>query len=269
MDNLPTWRMRILRSGSHLNEAAFNGIDMRHPSWGMYICDRPGMYLERAGKRYEVSANSICLMPPWVSFRYHFPKKVSSGHAYLHIDIPRIPPGLIRTHFNQLYSIQDPQSVALMWRWARRFSTQELDPLLLSLEGQNVATHVFTAFVLGLDNEQRRYLMNPERYALRLAPALQYIDEQLSQTIAVSDLAALLGCSREHCIRLFSSLLKQTPTQYILAQRVGRAADLMVSSTDSIDEVALRCGFPNRRYLSRVFKRQMGLTPAQYRGSHL
>ena len=267
MDNLPTWQMRILRSGSHLNEAIFNDIDMCHPSWGIYICDRPGMYLEREGQRYDVAPDSICLMPPWVSFRYHFPKAESSGHAYLHVDIPRVPPGLLRSHFNQLYNITDPQTVALMWRWARRFSTQDLDPLLVSLEGQNVATHVFTEFVLGLEPAQRQYLTNPEQYAQRLTPALDYIAEHLADPIGVADLAHLLDCSREHCIRLFSSLLKQTPTQYILSQRVAAAADLIVSSAASIDEIAVNCGFPNRRYLSRVFKRQMGLTPAQYRGA--
>lgn len=266
LDNLPGWQLRITRIGSHLNEAEYNTIQMTHPTWGLYICDRPGMYLERGGKRHVVGPDHITLFPPWVGYTYHFSKKHSSGHAYIHVDIPRLPAALIRAQFRDIYHIDEPHMVQQMWQWSRRFSTSETDELMLSLEAQNIASQVITAFLLQLSPEQQQVLINPDQRWQRLQPALHWINQRLDQHISVGELAALLDCSNEHCIRLFKKMIRQTPTQYILMRRVERAAELLISTRQDIDSIAVACGFPNRQYLSRVFKRHMGFSPAQYRG---
>ncbi len=264
-DNLSTWQYRILRIGAHLNEAEYNDRHMSHPTWGLYICDRPGMYLERHGKRYPVNHEAITLFPPWVGYHYRFPKQHSSGHAYIHVDIPRLPSALIHSQFKDIYAITNPYVVKLMWDWARRFSTEDIDEMLLALEAQNIASQVFTEFLLGLSPQQQHAIIHPGKNWQRLQPAIRHINNQLSQNIAIGDLADILQCTNEHCIRLFKKHLGQTPTQYILTRRVEAAAELLISSEKDIDSIAIQCGFPNRQYLSRVFKKHMWTSPAKYR----
>jgi transcriptional regulator GlxA family with amidase domain len=143
---------------------------------------------------------------------------------------------------------------------------QEPDTLMLSLEAQNIASQAVTHFLLGLSSSQQQALINPDQRWQRLQPALRYINTQLAEHIAIADLAAILACSSEHCIRLFKKMLRQTPTQYILTRRVEVAAELLISTQQDIGEIASTCGFPNRQYLSRIFKRHMGISPAKYRG---
>ena len=265
LNDLPGWQIFVRRCGAHLNEDAFNDIHMRHPNWGFYICDRPGMYLERAAQRHPVTTDTITVIPPWLDFTYHFSKRHSSGHAYIHVDIPRLPSGLTQGLFDDFLRIADSDCVAAMQQWARRFSLENPDPVLVGLEAQQVSSQIMTRLVLSLNDEQRALIANPGLHWQRLEPALDYIKHHLAESIAISDLSQQLECGKEHCIRLFKQVLKQTPTQFILSQRVERAVRLLVASDASLEDIAQRCGFANRHYMSRVFKRQMGLSPAQYR----
>ena len=238
---------------------------MRHPNWGFYICDRPGMVLSRAGQRVEVSDQAITVIPPWLDLFYEFPNDTSSGHAYVHVDIPRLPGGLSQQFFNGFIVIDDAHCVAAMRQWARRFSLENPDPDVVGLEAQNICSQIMTRIVLDLSDEERTVILHPSLHLQRLEPALDYISHNLAKPIAVGELGEQLNCGKEHCIRLFKRLLKQTPTQFILAQRIERAARLLVAGTDSLEAIAGQCGFPNRHYMSRVFKRHMNVSPAQYR----
>jgi AraC-like DNA-binding protein len=48
-------------------------------------------------------------------------------------------------------------------------------------------------------------------------------------------------------------------------RRLSRAAELLVSTDQSIDHIAETCGFANRYYFTRVFAQRMGCPPARYR----
>lgn len=253
--------------GSHLNEDMYQGMYMSHPTWGIYICDRPGMYLERHGKRYPVGPDQITLFPPWVGYHYHFPSDLPNGHAYIHVDIPRLPAALIRAQLRDIYLIDNKHLVEQMWRWSQRVSASRQDIMMISLEAQNIASQVLTEFLLSLSEKQRQAIINPDQQWQRLQPAIRFINRRLSQHISISELASILDCSNEHCIRLFKKFVKQTPTQYILTRRVEEAADLLIAGTMDMESIAHKCGFPNRQYLSRVFKRSMGMSPAKYRGN--
>jgi len=73
--------------------------------------------------------------------------------------------------------------------------------------------------------------------------------------------------SVDHFIRVFKQWTGQTPAQYILDTRVKAAAHELLFTDGSIDSIAEETGFRDRFYFSRVFKRRMGLAPAEYRNS--
>jgi len=73
--------------------------------------------------------------------------------------------------------------------------------------------------------------------------------------------------SEDHFIRRFRECVGQSPAQYIQEQRVARAAQRLVFTTESIDAIAAATGFANRFYFSRVFTRHMGTSPAAYRNA--
>jgi len=94
---------------------------------------------------------------------------------------------------------------------------------------------------------------------------LRYIESHLGEACDNATLASLTGMSRDHFIRTFRSQVGLTPKQYIMERRVIMASHLLAESKQSIDEIAMECGFNDRFYLSRVFKEKMGRPPGIYR----
>ncbi|NJM66930.1 MAG: helix-turn-helix transcriptional regulator [Acaryochloris sp. RU_4_1] len=100
----------------------------------------------------------------------------------------------------------------------------------------------------------------------QLRQVLAYIHDSLDQEIKLADLAALLGMSQFHFIRLFKQTIGMTPYQYLLQQRIERAKQLLQHSDRGIIDIAFLCGFNSHSHLSQQFRQLTGMTPKAYRG---
>lgn len=66
-------------------------------------------------------------------------------------------------------------------------------------------------------------------------------------------------------IRNFKQYTKMTPLQYILSIRIANAQSLLETTLYSMTEIASIVGYDNPLYFSRIFKKQTGLSPSEYR----
>jgi AraC family transcriptional regulator len=92
-----------------------------------------------------------------------------------------------------------------------------------------------------------------------------YVHAHLAERISLQDLASSVALSRFHFARRFRQSTGTSPHEFVLAQRVERAATMLSRTDTPLREVALRCGFADQSHLTRVFKRHMGTTPGRYR----
>lgn len=76
---------------------------------------------------------------------------------------------------------------------------------------------------------------------------------------------AAAGRSHEHVCRTCKMVTGFTPSEYINQIRIEFAAHMLRSDERSIDDVVEACGFDNNSYFYRLFRRQYGTTPRQYR----
>ncbi|MBT8415501.1 MAG: AraC family transcriptional regulator [Boseongicola sp.] len=76
---------------------------------------------------------------------------------------------------------------------------------------------------------------------------------------------AAAGRSHEHVCRTCKTVTGLTPSEYINQIRIEFAAHLLRSDERSINDVVEACGFDNNSYFYRLFRRQYGITPRQYR----
>lgn len=90
-------------------------------------------------------------------------------------------------------------------------------------------------------------------------------DADADGPLTVAELAEVAECSTDQLGRRMRRVFGLSPTQYLLRERVDRAAQLLATSDVAIVEVAARCGFYDQAMLTRHFGRLVGLTPAQYR----
>jgi len=83
------------------------------------------------------------------------------------------------------------------------------------------------------------------------------------------DIAALArrhGYSPDHLTRVFSDVLGQTPRDYVIEQRIGRARRLLDESPMTVAQIADALGYSSSAHLCRQFKQRVGQTPNAYRG---
>lgn len=99
----------------------------------------------------------------------------------------------------------------------------------------------------------------------RIHGMLSFIHAEYRNSIRLADIAASVNVSQGECCRCFQSVVRMSPTQYLLRYRIHRSMDLLNNSSLSITEVAFACGFNDTSYFIQCFKRKTGLTPAEYR----
>ncbi len=81
----------------------------------------------------------------------------------------------------------------------------------------------------------------------------------------VMALADALDCSREYLTRRFRAATGVSPSDYLAQHRVRLAAAALRSGDDKLEAIARRSGFSNANYFCRVFRKQVGVTPATFR----
>ena len=103
----------------------------------------------------------------------------------------------------------------------------------------------------------------------RLEKSLSYLREHFTEQIEKEDLAAMEGLGLSRYNTLFRRLTGYSPARYITKLRLSLAEALLGDPLKSISEIAVRCGYDDPFYFCRVFRREYGISPSEYRGSSL
>ena len=88
---------------------------------------------------------------------------------------------------------------------------------------------------------------------------------RLDQPLTVEDLARRANMSSRHLTRHFRSVTGTTPLQWLLAQRIRRAQELLETTDDSVDTIASAAGMGTATTLRRHFHQTIGVPPDAYR----
>jgi AraC-like DNA-binding protein len=94
---------------------------------------------------------------------------------------------------------------------------------------------------------------------------MAHIRGNLSEPLDVPALADLAGLSRAHFSRVFAGSEGVSPAAFVLAERMRRAASLLISGTASVKEVSRACGFEDANYFAKAFRRSFGASPTEFR----
>jgi AraC family transcriptional regulator len=101
--------------------------------------------------------------------------------------------------------------------------------------------------------------------ALRLRPALEMIEDRLSDPIRLTDLAAAVGLSPFHFARLFTATFGEPPARWLMRRRVERAVELIRTTPEPLSQIAYRTGFSSQAHMSRRVKHALGRSPGVIR----
>ncbi|GAA3219713.1 helix-turn-helix domain-containing protein [Dactylosporangium siamense] len=105
----------------------------------------------------------------------------------------------------------------------------------------------------------------PDRDGHPLSALLPWVMRRLDQPLTVEDLALQANMSSRHLARHFHAVTGTTPLQWLLAQRIRRAQELLENTDDGIDTIAAAAGMGTATTLRRHFQRTVGVPPDTYR----
>ncbi len=116
-------------------------------------------------------------------------------------------------------------------------------------------------------------LNTPDSVPANLKKAIQYIRSHYSLQLTLEDLAQHCNVSKQQLIRYFKAAFQITPIAYITDYKIARAKDLLFNQPHlTIKEISNELGFNNQHYFTKVFIKNTGESPSDYRrriGSYL
>ena len=95
--------------------------------------------------------------------------------------------------------------------------------------------------------------------------AIEDIRRNYAGLYGVEELSERLGVSKSHLVRTFTAAVGVPPGRYLTTVRVEAAMRLLLHREYTLDVIASLCGFSGANYLCRVFKKETGQSPAQWR----
>ena len=95
--------------------------------------------------------------------------------------------------------------------------------------------------------------------------AVSHFHAHYNQGINIEEYARSRGMSVSWFIRNFKDYAGSTPAQYLLSLRISNAQSLLESTSYNVMEIAEIVGYNNPLYFSRLFKKQCGVSPTEYR----
>lgn len=126
-------------------------------------------------------------------------------------------------------------------------------------------SHVASDMLFLCESEKERRRSVDDRL---IRQAASYIRERFREPLLVQDVASRFGLSQSQFTRRFQAAVGVGPSEFITSLRLDAAFLLLAESDETIESVALQCGFQSGFYFSRVFTAHMRLSPSQYRKHH-
>ena len=212
------------------------------PFWFLYYNSEPGACLTFDDCILRPKAGEILLIPPYT--RFSSCCESAFEHLYIHFTVGRpysqvIPGPMV---FNRsicgdvLKRLQEPESPPSAAIYAFLFSA------LAAIPANRFATS--------------EHLMDD-----RIQRAIGLLD----QGIGNGELCRVIGMSSSNFQRCFKRETGFSPKHYAMELRLENARSQLLSSNDSIPQIAASQGFSDRYAFSKAFKKYTGSSPAQYR----
>lgn len=105
-------------------------------------------------------------------------------------------------------------------------------------------------------------------HSRRIEKTLEYMNKNFDKQISLSEVARLANMSDVSFSRFFKQRTGNTFVDNQTQIRLGHASRMLIDTTQSIAEIAYKCGFNNISNFNRIFKKKKGCTPKEFRESY-
>ncbi len=95
---------------------------------------------------------------------------------------------------------------------------------------------------------------------------MAYLEKHVSDSdLRIEDMASAVAMNRTTLFTKLKSITGMSPVDFVRHLRMQRAIEMVAKSEEPFAQIAYSIGFTDQRYFSRVFKKETGMTPSEYR----
>lgn len=102
-------------------------------------------------------------------------------------------------------------------------------------------------------------------YFQELLPVVRHIERHFTEEVSMQEMAAMANLSATQFNHRFRTILRMSPTVYLLSLRIQQAQRLLTQTSKSIAEIGTEVGFYDQSHFTKRFRRVTGMTPLAYR----
>ena len=99
----------------------------------------------------------------------------------------------------------------------------------------------------------------------RINEAVRYMEEHFTEAVTTEELSRMIHLSEGYFCSLFKEVTGKTAKEYINSLRLTRAREILSSTDMTVTEAAFCCGFSDANYFTRLFKKETGISPREFR----
>lgn len=256
--------LRVLSFGGVRINREWRGPDYYSSHWRVYVNRQPGAVLLQPQGEFPLRAHHAVVIPPWIHFDTRC--EVPVDHAWLHFLTPSIPDQVVQRCLPNPVDVGPTSGAAEMLQRLADGLVGRTNLTFADIAlGKLVATQALADLLAQVDEVPRDLLQGHLTQSTPFSDLIQHIDAAPDYPWTVALLAERTRHSADHLTRQLKKHLGITPGDLIQERRLILAAHLLLTSQDTIDAIAERCGFANRYSFSRSFSRRYGIAPAAYR----
>jgi len=102
----------------------------------------------------------------------------------------------------------------------------------------------------------------------RVEKIMAYMNNNFNQNITLNEAAKIAGMTEVSLSRFFKLRTGKTFVDTLNEVRLGHASRMLIETTESVNEIAYKCGFNNLSNFNRIFKKKKDSTPKDFRHSY-
>lgn len=230
-----------------------------------YLIDGKRRYVIE-DEMYDVYPGDMILIPEMVTHKvWNSPDTQGDEYHSRYLltpkkeDIPEIFLPCFDTHFYRLTETERRIIVNCFEDLQRNQQSDEYT------DYYNQANLIKILHTLAKNKSSSKVESNLTRNDIRMQEAATYIKDHCSEPITLEELAKKYSFTKEY----FSTIFKETTgygvNEYLNQMRIAKSISLLTTTSLSIIEISLQCGYNDSNYFSAVFKKIIGMPPQTFR----
>ena len=225
----------------------------QHEDWTVYAPVKGEFSCTFDGKTETVATGDFYVIPPHTPFVRQVLSPLTVH--FFRFTLRETPPFPLPSGRFRLRSARGEETLRLLERTLRSDET----------DAEFLQKHYLTDLFLQYHSERARSPQQGERVDETVQRVVEILRQSYSERCSFAEIATRVGISPSGLIKKFRKAFGIPPQRYLTELRLRHAKELLINTSASVGEISERTGFENIYYFSKVFKKETGFSPLEYR----